>query len=67
MADRNRDEAQAPRPPDPARPGDHIQKHRERDKLIHDPNLNQAGNGRGSLDQTEGSQTGSDIDLIPEP
>jgi len=41
--------------------------HNPRDELIRDPNLNQAGNWRGSLDQTQGSQTGSDIDLIPEP
>jgi len=39
----------------------------EREELIRDPNRNQAGNERGSLDQTQGSQTGSDIDPIPEP
>jgi hypothetical protein len=38
----------------------------ERRKLIRDPNLNQAGNDRGSADQVQGSQTGSDIDPIPE-
>jgi len=38
----------------------------EREKLIDDPNLNQAGNERGSGDQVQGSQTGNDIDPIPE-
>jgi len=35
-----------------------------REKLIRDPNLNQAGNERGSLDQTQGSQTGNEV--LPE-
>jgi hypothetical protein len=39
----------------------------ERERLREDPNLNQAGNDRGSEDNTLGSQTGNDIDLIPEP
>ena len=35
----------------------------ERQKLIDNPNLNQAGNERGSHDEPEtGSQTGADID-----
>jgi hypothetical protein len=34
----------------------------ERAALIDNPNLNQAGNERGSQDQTDGLQTGSDID-----
>jgi hypothetical protein len=38
----------------------------ERRKLMEDPNLNQAGNDRGSADQVQGSQTGSDIDPIPD-
>ena len=38
----------------------------ERAKLMRDPNLNQAGNDRGSADQVQGSQTGNDIDPIPE-
>ena len=38
----------------------------ERRKLMEDPNLNQAGNDRGSADQVQGSQTGNDIDPIPE-
>jgi hypothetical protein len=38
----------------------------ERRKLMRDPNLNQAGNDRGSADQVQGSQTGNDIDPIPE-
>jgi len=33
---------------------------------IRDPNLNQAGNERGSADQEQGSQTGNDVDLVPE-
>lgn len=37
----------------------------ERDKLITDPNRNQAGNERGSADNTQGSQTGNDIDTAP--
>ncbi|MFL5391646.1 MAG: hypothetical protein ACJ79G_02290 [Myxococcales bacterium] len=37
----------------------------EREKLIYNPNLNQAGNEAGSQDQTQGSQTGSDIDTVP--
>jgi hypothetical protein len=41
--------------------------HNPREELIRDPNLNQADNRRGSLDQTQGSQTGSEVDLIPEP
>jgi hypothetical protein len=41
--------------------------HTPREELIRDPNLNQADNRRGSLDQTQGSQTGSEVDLIPEP
>jgi hypothetical protein len=38
----------------------------ERRKLRDDPNLNQAGNDRGSADQVQGSQTGNDVDPIPE-
>jgi hypothetical protein len=38
----------------------------ERQRLIRDPNLNQAGNERGSGDQVQGSQTGNDVDPIPE-
>jgi len=38
----------------------------ERERLMQDPNLNQAGNDKGSGDQVQGSQTGSDIDPIPE-
>jgi hypothetical protein len=38
----------------------------ERDKLITDPNRNQAGNERGSADNTQGSQTGNDIDTAPD-
>lgn len=34
----------------------------ERGALTQNPNLNQAGNERGSLDQTDGLQTGNDID-----
>jgi len=67
MADRNREQPQAPRTPDRADPRSHSEKHHEREKLVHDPNLNQAGNWRGSLDQTQGSQTGNDIDPVPEP
>jgi hypothetical protein len=37
---------------------------KEREKLIQDPNLNQAGNERGSVDQTRGSQEGSEV--LPE-
>ena len=48
----------APRPP---------HKHSEREELMRDPNLNQAENWHGSADQTQGSQMGNDIDLIPEP
>ncbi len=33
----------------------------ERERLIRNPNLNQAGNDRGSQDQGQGSQTGNDI------
>jgi hypothetical protein len=39
----------------------------EREELSRNPDLNQAGNSRGSQDQTGGSQTGADIDPIPEP
>jgi hypothetical protein len=39
----------------------------EREELSRNPDLNQAGNSRGSQDQTDGSQTGADIDPIPEP
>jgi hypothetical protein len=38
----------------------------ERRKLMEDPNWNQAGNDRGSADQVQGSQTGNDIDPVPE-
>lgn len=34
----------------------------ERAALIRDPNLNQAGNERGSQDNTDGLQTGNEID-----
>jgi hypothetical protein len=34
----------------------------ERARLSSNPNLNQAGNERGSQDQTDGLQTGNDID-----
>ena len=37
----------------------------ERQRLVRDPNVNQAGNDRGS-DQVQGSQTGNDVDPIPE-
>ena len=45
--------------------GDKAAVHRtrtEREALIENPNLNQAGNERGSADNTQGSQTGNDID-----
>ena len=38
----------------------------ERARLMRNPNANQAGNDRGSADQAQGSQTGSDIDPVPE-
>ena len=38
----------------------------ERKKLITDPNRNQAGNERGSSDNTQGSQTGNDVDTVPD-
>jgi hypothetical protein len=34
----------------------------ERGALTQNPNLNQAGNERGSQDQTDGLQTGNDVD-----
>jgi hypothetical protein len=37
----------------------------EREELIHNPNYNQAGNEAGSRDQSQGSQTGNDIDTVP--
>ena len=37
----------------------------ERERLINNPNLNQAGNEAGSRDQSQGSQTGNDIDTVP--
>ena len=37
----------------------------ERQALIENPNLNQAGNDAGSNDQAQGSQTGNDIDTVP--
>jgi len=39
----------------------------EREELMRNPDLNQADNSRGSQDQTQGSQTGSEIDPVPEP
>jgi len=39
----------------------------EREELARPPDRNQAGNAAGSQDQTQGSQTGNDVDLIPEP
>jgi hypothetical protein len=39
---------------------------KERAKLINNPDLNQAGNERGSADQTEGAQTGKEVDLEEE-
>jgi len=39
----------------------------EREELMRNPDLNQADDSRGSQDQTQGSQTGSDIDPVPEP
>jgi len=33
---------------------------------MRDPNANQAGNDKGSGDQAQGSQTGNDIDPVPE-
>jgi len=38
-----------------------------RGEVIRDPNVNQADDWRGWLDQTQGSQPGSDLDLLPEP
>jgi hypothetical protein len=68
MADPNNRETpeKAPAPTHAGKPG-HSHKHTEREELMHDPNLNQAENWHGSADQTQGSQTGNDIDLIPEP
>jgi hypothetical protein len=37
----------------------------EREELIHNPNYNQAGNEAGSGDQSQGSQTGNDVDTVP--
>ena len=39
----------------------------EREELSRNPDRNQADNSRGSQDQTQGSQTGNDVDLVPEP
>ena len=39
----------------------------ERERLARNPDLNQAGNSRGSQDQTQGSQTGNDVDTLPKP
>ena len=67
MADTNerRPETRGNVRPEKARaPGQHPG---ERERLIRDPNLNQADNSRGSEDQTQGSQTGNDIDPVPEP
>ena len=49
-----------------SRPGAVHHSRSERARLISDPNRNQAGNDRGSADNAQGSQTGNDIDLIPE-
>jgi hypothetical protein len=54
-------------PPDPNERRPRPRPEAAREQLIRDPNLNQAGNDRGSLDQTQGSQTGNDIDTVPEP
>jgi hypothetical protein len=63
---KNPGEREKPRRPKQNEAGEHLERHHEREKLVHDPNLNQAGNWRGSLDQTQGSQTGNDIDVVPE-
>jgi hypothetical protein len=51
----------------PERDATEVKPGSERSHLVEDPNYNQAGNDRGSADNTSGSQTGADIDLIPEP
>ena len=56
---------EGPKPTDTLEVGKVHRTRTERKKLIRDPNLNQAGNDRSS-DQVQGSQTGSDIDSIPE-
>lgn len=56
----------APKAPDTLEKGKVHRTKTERAKLIRDPNLNQAGNDRGSADQVQGSQTGNDVDSIPE-
>lgn len=38
----------------------------ERARMIRDPNRNQAFNDRGSADNTQGSQTGNEIDPVPD-
>jgi len=59
-------------PPDAPKATDTLERGRvrraptERERLAEDPNANQAGNERGSGDQAQGSQTGNDIDPIPE-
>jgi hypothetical protein len=50
--------------PDAPKAADTLEKGRAR--LAEDPYANQAGNERGSGDQAQGSQTGNDIDPIPE-
>lgn len=55
----------APRDTDLSEAGRQHHSRSERAKMIRDPNRNQAFNDRGSADNTQGSQTGNDIDPIP--
>jgi hypothetical protein len=67
MADNNQRSRQQGEKQKAGKPGAPRHGHSEREELIRNPDLNQADNSRGSLDQTQGSQTGNEIDEVPEP
>jgi hypothetical protein len=66
IGNRQGDAPDAPKATDVLEKGKVHRRATERERLIRDPNLNQAGNDRGSGDQVQGSQTGNDVDPIPE-
>jgi hypothetical protein len=66
MAKQRSEGPQAPKPTEPLERGKAHRTSTERARLAENPNLNQAGNELGSNDQAQGSQTGNDVDTIPE-
>ncbi len=66
MAKQRTERPEAPKTTEAPETGRAHRTQTEHGKLVENPNLNQAGNELGSNDQAQGSQTGNDVDTIPE-